>query len=64
MGRTKAITDAAKTRDAEECFFTEEEIAACVDEGHRHGKRLCTHARCEYPSFLVRETYSNSRGSS
>lgn len=48
-------------RSAEECFFTDEETAACVDEGdcfpfvkgpfanavvaHRHGLRVCSHAR-------------------
>ncbi|KAL2833828.1 hypothetical protein BDW59DRAFT_179483 [Aspergillus cavernicola] len=32
-------------RSAEECFFSEEETAACVDEAHRHGLRLCSHAR-------------------
>ncbi|KIA75963.1 fumarylacetoacetate hydrolase [Aspergillus ustus] len=32
-------------RDAEECFFTEEETAACVDEAHRLGVRVCAHAR-------------------
>lgn len=40
--------------DAKVCFFEEEETAACVDEGHRHGKRLCSHARCACPvSSLV-----------
>ncbi|KAL1626000.1 hypothetical protein SLS56_007058 [Neofusicoccum ribis] len=29
----------------EDCYFTDEETAACVDEAHRHGKRLCAHAR-------------------
>ncbi|KAK5079776.1 hypothetical protein LTR70_007588 [Exophiala xenobiotica] len=33
------------TRDAQDCYFTDEETAACVDEGHRHGRRLCAHAR-------------------
>jgi imidazolonepropionase-like amidohydrolase len=32
-------------RDANECFFTEEETAACVDEAHSRGVRLCSHAR-------------------
>lgn len=34
-----------ETRDAQDCYFTDEETAACVDEGHRHGVRLCAHAR-------------------
>ncbi|KAF2999114.1 hypothetical protein E8E14_003158 [Neopestalotiopsis sp. 37M] len=34
-----------ETRDAEDCYYTDEETAACVDEAHRHGKRLCAHAR-------------------
>lgn len=32
-------------RDAQDCYFTDEETAACVDEAHRHGIRLCSHAR-------------------
>ncbi|KAL4870685.1 hypothetical protein BDV12DRAFT_184301 [Aspergillus spectabilis] len=32
-------------RSAEECFFSEEETAACVDEAHRNGLRVCSHAR-------------------
>jgi len=32
-------------RSAQDCYFTDEETAACVDEGHKHGKRLCAHAR-------------------
>lgn len=34
-----------ETRDAQDCYYTDEETAACVDEAHRHGKRLCVHAR-------------------
>ena len=34
-----------ETRSAEDCYFTDQETAACVDEAHRHGKRLCAHAR-------------------
>ncbi|EXJ65963.1 uncharacterized protein A1O5_10939 [Cladophialophora psammophila CBS 110553] len=30
---------------AEECFFSDEETAACVDEAHRNGLRVCSHAR-------------------
>ncbi|QKX53692.1 uncharacterized protein TRUGW13939_00772 [Talaromyces rugulosus] len=32
-------------RAAEDCFFDETETAACVDEAHRHGLRVCSHAR-------------------
>ncbi|KAH8807276.1 hypothetical protein F5884DRAFT_339765 [Xylogone sp. PMI_703] len=32
-------------RDAHDCYFTNEETAACVDEAHKHGIRLCAHAR-------------------
>lgn len=32
-------------RHAQDCYFTDEETAACVDEAHKHGKRLCAHAR-------------------
>lgn len=32
-------------RSAEDCYFTDEETAACVNEAHRAGKRLCAHAR-------------------
>jgi hypothetical protein len=32
-------------RSAQDCYFTEEETAACVEEAHRLGKRVCSHAR-------------------
>ncbi|KPI42234.1 uncharacterized protein AB675_9486 [Cyphellophora attinorum] len=32
-------------RSAQDCYFTDEESAACVDEAHKAGKRLCAHAR-------------------
>lgn len=32
-------------RSAEDCFFSDEETAACVDEAHRNGLRVCAHAR-------------------
>lgn len=32
-------------RAATDCYFSDEEIIACVDEGHKLGKRLCAHAR-------------------
>jgi hypothetical protein len=32
-------------RSAHDCYFTDEETAACVDEAHKLGKRLCAHAR-------------------
>ncbi|OJZ80608.1 hypothetical protein ASPFODRAFT_52810 [Aspergillus luchuensis CBS 106.47] len=34
-----------ETRDAEVCYFTPEETRACVEEAHRWGKRVCSHAR-------------------
>ncbi|KAL4805444.1 hypothetical protein BDV18DRAFT_152748 [Aspergillus unguis] len=32
-------------RDAVDCYFSDEETKACVDEAHKHGIRLCAHAR-------------------
>ncbi|KAE8369241.1 hypothetical protein BDV27DRAFT_166179 [Aspergillus caelatus] len=32
-------------RDAEDCYFSNEETKACVDEAHKQGIRLCAHAR-------------------
>lgn len=32
-------------RSAQDCYFTDEETAAAVDEAHRLGKRVCAHAR-------------------
>ena len=49
-------------RSAHDCYFTDEETAACVDEAHKLGKRLCAHARardsvtmCQYstPRLLL-----------
>ena len=34
-------------RSAEDCYYTDEETAACVDEAHRLGVRLCSHARAK-----------------
>ncbi|KUL89181.1 hypothetical protein ZTR_03784 [Talaromyces verruculosus] len=34
-----------ESRSAEESFFEDEETAACVDEAHRLGLRVCSHAR-------------------
>ena len=34
-----------ETRSAQDCYFTDDEMAACADEAHRHGIRLCAHAR-------------------
>jgi imidazolonepropionase-like amidohydrolase len=31
--------------DAEDCYFTNEETPACVYEAHKHGIKLCAHAR-------------------
>lgn len=32
-------------RSAQDCYFTDEETAACVDECHRNKVRVCAHAR-------------------
>ncbi|KNB20422.1 hypothetical protein FOXG_17489 [Fusarium oxysporum f. sp. lycopersici 4287] len=32
-------------RSAQDCYFHDDEMAACVDEAHKRGKRLCAHAR-------------------
>ncbi|XP_014551074.1 hypothetical protein COCVIDRAFT_42558 [Bipolaris victoriae FI3] len=40
------------TRSAQDCYFTEEETQACVDEAHKHGKRLCSHA-CARDSVIM-----------
>ncbi|KAM3077809.1 hypothetical protein ACMFMG_007131 [Clarireedia jacksonii] len=34
-----------ETRSAEDCYYTDEETAACVEEAHKLGHRLCAHAR-------------------
>lgn len=34
-----------ETRDAQDCYFSDAETAACVDEAHSNGVRLCAHAR-------------------
>ncbi|RSM10073.1 hypothetical protein CEP52_003768 [Fusarium oligoseptatum] len=32
-------------RSAQDCYFSDEKIIACVDEAHKRGKRVCAHAR-------------------
>lgn len=32
-------------RSAQDCYFSDEETAACVEEAHSLGRRLCAHAR-------------------
>ncbi|RDW63336.1 hypothetical protein BP6252_10881 [Coleophoma cylindrospora] len=34
-----------EVRSAQDCYFTDEETAACVQEAHSLGRRLCAHAR-------------------
>ncbi|KAL1861120.1 hypothetical protein Plec18170_001635 [Paecilomyces lecythidis] len=34
-----------ESQSAQDCYFTDEETAACVDEAHKHGRMLCAHAR-------------------
>jgi hypothetical protein len=45
--RVRRLTAAKITeiRSAQDCYFTDEETAACVDEAHKLKKRLCAHAR-------------------
>jgi imidazolonepropionase-like amidohydrolase len=37
--------DICESRSAQDCFFTDEETAAAVDEAHKLKKRVCAHAR-------------------
>lgn len=39
------LLEITEIRSAQDCYFNDDEMAACVDEGHKHGKRLCAHAR-------------------
>lgn len=39
------LTQITEIRSAQDCYFTDEETAACVDEAHKLKKRLCAHAR-------------------
>ncbi|KAH8595907.1 isoaspartyl dipeptidase-like protein [Bisporella sp. PMI_857] len=42
-------------RSAQDCYFSDEETAACVDEAHGLGRRLCAHARaCDSVKMCVR----------
>lgn len=34
-----------ETRDAQDCYFSDTETAACVEEAHSQGIRVCAHAR-------------------
>ncbi|KAJ4416147.1 hypothetical protein N0V82_006907 [Gnomoniopsis sp. IMI 355080] len=34
-----------ETRDAQDCYFSDADTAACVAEAHSHGIRVCGHAR-------------------
>ena len=34
-----------ESRSAQDSYYSDAETAACVDEAHRHGVRLCSHAR-------------------
>lgn len=38
----EAITE---IRSAEDCYYTEEETRVAVEEAHKLGKRVCSHAR-------------------
>lgn len=37
--------DICESRSAQDCFYTDEETAAAVDEAHKYKKRVCAHAR-------------------
>lgn len=39
------MTKITEVRDAQDCYFEDHETAACVDEAHKLGLRLCAHAR-------------------
>ncbi|KAJ5974112.1 hypothetical protein N7481_011322 [Penicillium waksmanii] len=45
VDQVKLSMSGESIRDAEDCYFTQEETAACVDEAHKHKKRVCSHAR-------------------
>jgi imidazolonepropionase-like amidohydrolase len=34
-----------ETRSAQDCYFSDAETQACVEEAHGLGRRLCAHAR-------------------
>lgn len=45
-GRDALLTgQICEIRSAQDCYFTDEETAACVEEAHKQGIRLCAHAR-------------------
>lgn len=44
------------TRAAEETFITEEELQVAVDEAHRRGVKVCTHARSRDSVYLSLKT--------
>ncbi|MGD7003704.1 amidohydrolase family protein [Corynebacterium halotolerans] len=44
------------TRSAEETFITEEELQVAVDEAHRRGVKVCTHARSRDSIYLSLKT--------
>ncbi|KAL2014967.1 hypothetical protein VTK56DRAFT_6646 [Thermocarpiscus australiensis] len=47
--------DITEIRSAQDCYYTDEETAACVDEAHARKKRLCAHARsCESVKMCLR----------
>ncbi|KAF7869634.1 hypothetical protein EAF04_004418 [Stromatinia cepivora] len=42
-------------RSAQDCYFSDVETAACVDEAHNLGRRLCAHARaCDSVKMCVK----------
>ena len=53
------IEQITEIRSARDCYFTDEETAACVDEAHKHGKRLCAHARARDSVLMCESICTN-----
>ncbi len=45
VDNTDALHQICEVRSAQDCYFTDEETFACVDEAHKAGKSICAHAR-------------------
>ncbi|KAF5872552.1 putative isoaspartyl dipeptidase protein [Botrytis fragariae] len=43
--QTNGNYEITENRSAQDCYFSDEETAACVEEAHNLGRRLCAHAR-------------------
>lgn len=42
---TMSGEEICQPKSSEVCYYTDEETAACVEEAHNRGVRLCAHAR-------------------